>query len=183
MVNQLETEYPGAEIIGKARRVNPKKKAAKKAVRKNPSAAMYTMARKDLQRYKKAGYLMTAAKREVKALRRNKDWARVVDIQAAAMLWSAPKKKVTMRKAPAVVDHMIVADMREPKEAEAKRRGLKFDKRLYFDGAGWSKTPNNAARYHSRTHAVKIARLISDNGSNNDSLRQLAVVEDTDHPK
>ena len=179
-VNQLETEYPGAEIIGKARRVNPKKKAAKKRVRKNPSAAMYTMARKDLQRYKKAGYLMTAAKREVKALRRDKDWARVVDIQAAAMLWSAPKKKVTMRKAPAVVDHLITSTKRKRDAGDTKETKMVW----FWEGIGWTTDTDKAARYHDPNQAQKIALLIVDNPKlHNANRRQMAVIEDAQHPQ
>jgi hypothetical protein len=160
-----------------------KRVAKKKAVRKNPSGSLQAMVKRDLNRYKKAGYLMTAAKRQVKALRRGANWARIVDVVAADMVWKAPKKKVTMQKPTAVVDHMIVADMREAKETAARQKGLKFDKRLYFDGGGWSKSAGNAARYHNRTHAVKIAQLLADSGSNNDSLRQLAVIEENGRPK
>ena len=125
-----------------------------------------------------------AAKKKVSKRRTSKKKVakkRVTKKKTVRRRATAPKKnKIAARR---VVDHMIIAEMREAKQAAARRKGLTFDKRLYFDGAGWSKNTHNAARYHNRGHAVKIAQLIADSGSHNDNLRQLAVIEDTAHPK
>ena len=99
----------------------------------------------------------------------------------------ATKKKVAKKKAarrnPIVKDHLIIAELREPAEAAARKKGVTLDKRLYFDGAGWTKTASNGARFHNRLHARNIAQLIADSNAHNNTLRQLAVIEDTHHPK
>lgn len=157
-----------------------KKKTAKKAVRKNPAGTMQAMVKRDLNRYKKAGYLMTAAKRQVKALRAGNEWARIVDTVAANMMWAAPKKKVTMKKAPTVVDHFITSTQRKRGKADTKNTPMVW----FWEGIGWTTDADKAARYHDPNQANKIALLIVDNPKlHNANRRQLAVAPDTSHPK
>ena len=183
VINQF-SKYSGyPDNAGKLKMVysNPKKRAAKKkAVRKNPAGTMQAVIKRALNRYKKAGYLMTAAKREVKALRQGREWARDVDIVAAGMSWSAPKKKVTMRKAPAVVDHLITSTKRKRDAGDTKETKMVW----FWEGIGWTTDTDKAARYHDPNQAQKIALLIVDNPKlHNANRRQMAVIEDAQHPQ
>lgn len=95
------------------------------------------------------------------------------------------KKKVTrkVRANPIMNDHMIVATLRPEYEKTALKKKINVARQLYFDGAGWVSQRNNAARYHNKNHAVKIAHLIADQDLHGNTRRQLGVISDTKHPK
>ncbi len=95
------------------------------------------------------------------------------------------RKKVTrkIRANPVIKDHVIVAQLRSEREAEALKKKINVARSLYFDGAAWVGNRHNAARYHNKAHAVKIAQLIADQDMHGNRYRQLAVIVDERHPK
>lgn len=100
------------------------------------------------------------------------------------------KKKVVRKKAarkvranPIVNDHMIVATLRPDYEKAALKKKINVPRVVYFDGAGWVPQRNNAARYHNKKHAIKIAHLIADQDLHGNTRRQLGVIADSKHPK
>jgi len=90
----------------------------------------------------------------------------------------AVTKKVERRRNPVYKEHVVIAQLRPGKAREATRKRLPVVNRLYFDGAGWTETLNNAARFRSHAHAVRIARLVVENKRlHNNTLRQVGVIE------
>ena len=88
-----------------------------------------------------------------------------------------------IRANPVIKDHLIVAQLRPEREAEALKKKINVARSVYFDGAAWVGNRDNAARYHNKTHAVKIAQLIADQDMHGNRFRQLAVMVDKQHPK
>jgi len=86
-------------------------------------------------------------------------------------------KKTARRTNPAYKESVVVAQLRPEKAREATRKRLNIVNRLYYDGAGWSEKIVNAARFRSRAHAVRIAKLIVESKIHNNALRQIGVTE------